>query len=402
MAWSIRLCPMLPPIAAALLLCLLPSVAAFKSTRNDQIEATYYVLQTTAATAGLGMSTWAICGLAQKRFRRSQDSIYNWYRHYLDWGEVPFDTRQHLQKLLKKNGGYWTYSHKWKSREIKALRRILEEHPDFYLDEFVSELYIATGTLFHPSTVSKVINKRFNYSLKVYSQKAAQRDARLRRDYRSALNALVRHAQEVVFVDETHKDREAARRRRAWGQRGQDLILRRYFDDPVRYTCIAACNMGGFMVDCCEVFLRNEISSEGAAGTVDRDKFALWVTTKLAPKLGNYKKGEPNSIVVMDNASTHMDPRVKAAIKKKGARLLYLPPYSPDLNPIEKMFSVYKASLKRHSSLGRNDYRAAHLRALRSVSRETARNEYSHCLVPGVPAASEDPAVLALLFDLIN
>ena len=53
-------------------------------------------------------------------------------------------------------------------------------------------------------------------------------------------------------------------------------------------------------------------------------------------------------MVLMDNASVHMHPGVKEAINSKGAYLLYGAAYSPDLNPIEKMFSVYKACLKRH------------------------------------------------------
>ncbi|SEJ35217.1 Transposase, partial [Nitrosomonas eutropha] len=56
---------------------------------------------------------------------------------------------------------------------------------------------------------------------------------------------------------------------------------------------------------------------------------------------------QPGDIVVIDNLSCHKVPGVRAAIEAAGATLLYLPPYSPDLNPIEKMFSKLKALLRK-------------------------------------------------------
>ena len=88
---------------------------------------------------------------------------------------------------------------------------------------------------------------------------------------------------------------------------------------------------------------RNEISTEDAAGTVDATYFEEWVDNYLCPTLGNYAKGEPRSIVVMDNASTHMDGRVETLIRSKGAYLFHASPYSPDLNPIECEFNACKS-----------------------------------------------------------
>ena len=80
----------------------------------------------------------------------------------------------------------------------------------------------------------------------------------------------------------------------------------------------------------------------------------------LSPVLGRYDHGEPRSIVVMDNASTHMSQRVADMIRETGVYLLYTAPYSPDLNPIELGFNVYKASLKRNSDLFKVDWYSAH------------------------------------------
>jgi hypothetical protein len=268
--------------------------------------------------------------------------------------------------------------------------------------------------LFHPASVWRFLKKELGYNLKVYSKKARQQNARRVSDYLAALHLLVSDARQVVYVDETHKDRNAARRRRAWGRQGEKLILERYFDDPVRYTCIAACDITGFLFSACDLVLRDEISREGAAGTVDRDRFVQYVRTSLCPCLGSFVKGEPRSIVVMDNASTHMDPRVRAAIREAGAILIYLPPYSPELNPIEKMFSVYKARLKRDGMYhgGRGDYERLHAMAMRAVSPEIALAEYRHCKVPKSGSADgaaaikkgllDDPAILSVVAGFVH
>ncbi len=70
---------------------------------------------------------------------------------------------------------------------------------------------------------------------------------------------------------------------------------------------------------------------------VDTTLFTGWVTQDLLPKL------PPKSIIIMDNATFHKGDAMKKAIESEGHTLLYLPPYSPDLNPIEKKWAQAKA-----------------------------------------------------------
>ena len=72
----------------------------------------------------------------------------------------------------------------------------------------------------------------------------------------------------------------------------------------------------------------------------DSDIFLAYVEHVLCPKL------EPGHVVVMDNLSSHKAERVCELIEKQGAKVLYLPPYSPDLNPIEKAWSKLKQLLR--------------------------------------------------------
>ena len=76
-------------------------------------------------------------------------------------------------------------------------------------------------------------------------------------------------------------------------------------------------------------------------GPINRDAFETYVAKVLVPEL------EPGDIVVMDNLSSHKGPRMREMVEAAGAELRYLPPYSPDFNPIEMAFAKLKALLRK-------------------------------------------------------
>ena len=76
-------------------------------------------------------------------------------------------------------------------------------------------------------------------------------------------------------------------------------------------------------------------------GPINRVAFETYVEKVLAPEL------RPGDIVIMDNLSSHKGPGVREMIEATGASLLFLPPYSPDFNPIENAFSKLKAHLRK-------------------------------------------------------
>jgi transposase len=87
--------------------------------------------------------------------------------------------------------------------------------------------------------------------------------------------------------------------------------------------------------------LRGFIAPWVLDGPINRDAFETYVARVLIPEL------RPGDIVVMDNLSSHKGPRVREMIEEAGAGLRYLPPYSPDFNPIENAFSKLKALLRK-------------------------------------------------------
>lgn len=87
--------------------------------------------------------------------------------------------------------------------------------------------------------------------------------------------------------------------------------------------------------------LRGFIAPFVIDGPIDRDAFETYVAKVLVPELVE------GDVVVMDNLSSHKGPRVRELIEAAGTKLLYLPPYSPDFNPIEMAFSKLKALLRK-------------------------------------------------------
>lgn len=81
-------------------------------------------------------------------------------------------------------------------------------------------------------------------------------------------------------------------------------------------------------------------------GPINRTAFETYVDKVLVPEL------RPGDIVVMDNLSSHKGPHVRESIESAGASLLFLPPYSPDFNPIENAFAKLKALLRKAAERG--------------------------------------------------
>ena len=88
---------------------------------------------------------------------------------------------------------------------------------------------------------------------------------------------------------------------------------------------------------------------------------------------------QPGQLVVMDNLGAHRPKRVRELIEGKGCEIVYLPSYSPDLNPIEEAFSKVKHILRKIGARGKEALVEAMGRALGAVSTEDVRGFFAHC-----------------------
>ncbi len=107
-------------------------------------------------------------------------------------------------------------------------------------------------------------------------------------------------------------------------------------------------------------------------GSTTKVVFEAYVERVLAPTL------KPGQIVVMDNLSSHKGSRIRELIEGRGCELLYLPPYSPDLNPIEEAFAKLKTLLRRAGARTRETLIEAMGRALDAVTASDARGFFEH------------------------
>lgn len=136
------------------------------------------------------------------------------------------------------------------------------------------------------------------------------------------------NAAQIVFIDETWATTNMARR---YGRspRGQRLVASVPHGHWKTTTFLAALRHDGLTAPCV------------LDGAINGAAFRAYVEQFLAPTL------KPGDLVVMDNLSSHKVAGVREAIEACGASLLYLPPYSPDLNPIEHAFAKFKEHLRK-------------------------------------------------------
>jgi len=109
-------------------------------------------------------------------------------------------------------------------------------------------------------------------------------------------------------------------------------------------------------------------------GPTTREVFEAYVEKVLAPR--SLRGGQ---LVVMDNLSAHKSPRVRELVEERGAKLLYLPPYSPDCNPIEEAFSKIKDIMRKAEARTRETLLDAMGTAISAVSAHDARGFFEHC-----------------------
>ncbi len=108
-------------------------------------------------------------------------------------------------------------------------------------------------------------------------------------------------------------------------------------------------------------------------GAMDGDMFSAYVTHILLKEL------RPGDVVIMDNLPAHKVAAVRETIEGARAQLIFLPPYSPDFNPIEKAFSQIKAYLKKVAVRTKEKLDQAIAKAIETVSKQNAINYFAAC-----------------------
>jgi transposase len=240
----------------------------------------------------------------------------------------------------------------------QLLEADLEERPAATLAQRCSYLMEITGIGVAISTVWRTL-KQLGYSHKKRSVEATERDE----FDRAAWKVLVAdeiEADRFVFVDEMGSN-TSLYPLCAWSLTGE------------RAPCSVPRNRGKNTTLVASMTIEGMGPALAMEGSTDGKVFETYVEQFLVPSL------EPGQVVAMDNLNVHKSERVRELIEAADCKLMYLPTYSPDLNPIEQAFAKVKAILRKAESRVRERLTEALGVAISAVSSSDAHGFFDHC-----------------------
>ena len=218
------------------------------------------------------------------------------------------------------------------------------------------------------STICRAL-ARVGYTRKQLKRWSARRCEALRSVFIDNMRALY-FADQLLFIDETRRDGKSLRRRFGRAPRGCTPVVLTLPGRSKAHSILAMCSMDGVI---------EQVTVEGG---FDGELFMDAFETHFLEHVRAFPA--PGSVVVMDNCAIHKKEyeRLKATIEERGGLLIFLPPYSPDFNPIESIFANFKRWLKRNAKDWGGpgfDIDAFVARGFREcVTAEGVRNLYRH------------------------
>lgn len=213
--------------------------------------------------------------------------------------------------------------------QIEGLAEYLKGRPSAYLDEMQLFLYEDYDVIASLPTVWRALMK-LNYSRKLATKKAREQSEPLRRVYRARMQQY--KAEQVIAIDESACNERTGDRKYGWSRVNTPVELEYSMRRSERWSLLPAMTVNGYL---CYTIFQGAITSEIMEDFLERS-----VLPHTTPGY---------SVIVLDNASIHRSPRVRELCAMYEVQLEYLPPYSPDYNPIEKSFKQLKSWIKKHS-----------------------------------------------------
>lgn len=267
-----------------------------------------------------------------------------------------------IRKFSKKNGPPRILS---EHEEMYVVDLVLSS-PGIYLREVQQQLFAYTGSWVHESTICRTL-RRNGLTRQKIQQIALQRSEILRAEFMAEV-MMVYKSSLCLWIDETGCDRRNSLRQYGYGIRGQtpqnhSLKLR-----GKRYSALSILSREGIE----DTYI--------VEGNVNGDIFMDFLQKQLLPILLPFDGDSPRSVVIMDNASIHHVDAIVAAILSTGALLKFLPPYSPDLNPIEFVFGEMKQYLQSNNILFQTSLSSEAIlyMAFNSVNKENCNQYINH------------------------
>jgi transposase len=244
-----------------------------------------------------------------------------------------------------------------------ALCEQLSEKPGMLRREMVAFIYDRFGVEVSESTITRTL-KAQSWSRKTIRRVANQRNPALRDFYHYRLKLEKCRSYQLIFIDESGIDKRDGLRRKGWAPKGKTPEQKSRFQRGQRLQILAAYTQRG--VKLARVF----------PGSTDAAVFEDFID-QLLHHCSRWP--EPESVLVMDNATIHYSDRIEQLCKDAGVKLMYLAPYSPDTNPIEEFFAEVKEYVKsrwdEHVGLISRDVRAYVMSCVEAVGNRQASAE---------------------------
>ena len=210
------------------------------------------------------------------------------------------------------------------------------EKPGIYLREICHELYQLTGAVVSEATVCRFF-KKVGFTRTKIQNVALQQSEQFRARFISEVQLY--RTDMFVFLDESGTDRRDSLRKFGYSMRGKRTRSHKLLVRGKRISVVAAMSTNGIL------------DYRLAQGGVDAAEFKEFVEKCLLRHLMPFDCINPHSIVIMDNTSIHHAGDSIEVIESMGALVLFVPPYSPDLNAIEEAFSSIKAYMKANEEV---------------------------------------------------
>ena len=257
---------------------------------------------------------------------------------------ISTSTAFRINARFEQTGSVEPTSHRKRRYDVRHLNHhnelfvvgLILDNPTLYLNEICHKVCEVHDVCVTPSTICRLL-RSYGVTRKKIRNIALQRSYSLRGAFMS--QCFMFNVDQFVWIDETGSDARDQSRKYGYALRGQTPVVHRFLTRGTRTNAIAAICSSGV------------VSVELVKSTVNGQVFFDYVRSCLIPNMMPFDGVNARSIAVMDNCAIHHVSEILDLFHQARILILFLPPYSPDLNPCEEAFSFIKYYLRKHDEL---------------------------------------------------